>query len=121
CASVPCTTLFRSKRIKLITGKSLNELVRFVRLRRAATLLITSDSRVNEAASITGFNDLKYFRKQFQQQYGMNPSEFQKKYRGALQDKQYVLNENLCRSVWTDYPPNRMKIPPFSFLFILHF
>jgi len=79
------------KKIKQLTGRSINEMIRFVRLRKVAILLITSDMQVNEAAFFTGFNDLKYFRKQFQLLYQMNPSDFQKKYRGSFHEKNYNL------------------------------
>lgn len=79
------------KKIKQLTGKSINEMIRFIRLRKVAILLITSDMQVNEAAFFTGFNDLKYFRKQFQLLYEMNPSDFQKKYKGSFQEKNYNL------------------------------
>lgn len=86
------------KKIKKITGKSVSEFVRFIRLRKVATLLITSNMQISKAASIAGFSDLKYFRKQFQQQYNMNPSQFQKKYKEGLMDKKYVLNESFWKS-----------------------
>ncbi len=85
------------KRIKQITGKSASEFVRFIRLRKVATLLIISGMRVSQAASMAGFRDLKYFRKQFQKQYEMNPSEFQKKYKN-VRDKNYILNETFWKS-----------------------
>ncbi len=81
------------RKIKQLTGKSLNELIRFIRLRKVAGLLINSDMQINEAAFAAGFSDLKYFRKQFQQVYSMNPSEFQKKYKSALVSKHFILNE----------------------------
>jgi len=85
------------KKIKLLTGKSVNEMIRFIRLRKVATLLITSDIQVNEAAFFTGFKDIKYFRKQFHALFDMNPSDFQKKYKGSFQDKNYNLNALMNR------------------------
>lgn len=76
-------TLF--KRIKLITGQSVNNFVRFVRLRKAAELLIHTNCNVNEAAYQAGFNDIKYFREHFNKQFGVNPSEFIKKHRATFQ------------------------------------
>lgn len=68
------------KRIKSISGKSANEFIRFVRLRKVAQLLIDTDSNINEAAFAAGFNDIKYFRMQFFKLFGMKPSEYKKKY-----------------------------------------
>jgi signal transduction histidine kinase/DNA-binding response OmpR family regulator/ligand-binding sensor domain-containing protein len=85
------------KKIKKITGKSVSEFIRNVRLRKVATLLITTDLQISQAALITGFGDIKYFRKHFQQFYNMNPSEFKKKYQN-VKDNKYILNESFWKS-----------------------
>jgi signal transduction histidine kinase/ligand-binding sensor domain-containing protein/CheY-like chemotaxis protein/AraC-like DNA-binding protein len=81
------------KKIKAITGHSVNRFIRFVRLRKAAELLIHSNCNVNEAAYQVGINDVKYFRMQFFELFGMNPSDFIKKHRRAFQ-KSYYLNRD---------------------------
>ena len=81
-------TLF--KRIKNTTGKSINNFIRFVRLRKAAELLIRTNCNVNEAAFQVGINDLKYFREQFHKQFNLNPSEFVKKHRSNFQITYHV-------------------------------
>lgn len=83
-------TLF--KRLKSITGQSVNNFIRFVRLRKAAELLIQTNCNVNEAAFQVGFSDVKYFREQFFKQYGINPSDFIKKHRASFQIS-YRMNE----------------------------
>lgn len=85
------------KKIKKITGKSVSEFTRNVRLRKVATLLITTDLQISQAASIAGFGDVKYFRKQFQQFYNVNPSEFKKKYQN-VKDNKYILNDSFWKS-----------------------
>jgi len=67
------TTLYR--KIKMLTGQSINSFVRSVRLKKSATL-ISEGMNVSEAAYSTGFNDLKYFRESFKKLFGKNPSEF---------------------------------------------
>ena len=79
------------KLIKQITGQSVNSFVRFVRLRKAAEMMINTNCNVNEAAFQAGFNDIKYFREQFNKQFGINPSEFIKKHRNAFH-KSYKIN-----------------------------
>ncbi|SDP29422.1 Signal transduction histidine kinase [Mucilaginibacter sp. OK268] len=81
--SISYSTLF--KRIKGITGQSVNNFIRFVRLRKAAELLIHTNCNVNEAAFQVGFSDMKYFREQFNKQFCVNPSEFIKKHRANFQ------------------------------------
>ncbi len=83
-------TLF--KRIKSSTGQSINNFIRFVRLRKAAELLIQTNCNINEAALQVGISDIKYFREQFHKQFGVNPSEFIKKHRANFQVS-YRLNE----------------------------
>lgn len=70
------------KKIKSVSGQSVNAFIRFIRLRRVAELLIDTEKNINEAAMEAGFNDLKYFREQFGKLFGMPPSEYIRKYRG---------------------------------------
>ncbi|MBN2519371.1 MAG: response regulator, partial [Bacteroidales bacterium] len=63
-------------KIKGLTGLSPVEFIRQMRLGLAAKLLRESGKGVSEIAYLTGFNDLKYFRKCFRQIYGMSPSEY---------------------------------------------
>lgn len=76
------TTLY--KKIKFITGQTVNGFVRHVRLRKAAELMIQTNCNVNEAAFNTGFNDIKYFREQFQKQFGTRPSDYIRKHRHSF-------------------------------------
>ncbi|MFD2744680.1 MULTISPECIES: hybrid sensor histidine kinase/response regulator [Sphingobacterium] len=79
------------KRIKAISGKSANEFIRFVRLRKVAQILIETDSNVSEAAFAAGFNDIKYFRTQFSKVFGMKPSEFKKKYDALRKNHRVII------------------------------
>ncbi|MBS1664095.1 MAG: response regulator [Bacteroidetes bacterium] len=78
------------QRVKEISGQSVNGFVRYIRLRKAAELFITTDCNVNEAALQVGINDVKYFREQFHKLFGINPSEFIKKYRKVFSGKYIV-------------------------------
>ncbi|MCC9135616.1 two-component regulator propeller domain-containing protein [Pontibacter silvestris] len=83
-------------RVKSISGRSVSDFVRFIRLRKVAKLLIDTDCKVNEAAFQAGFSDIKYFRAQFHKLFGMNPSEYIKKYRKPFH-KSYTLNEEVLK------------------------
>ncbi|WP_374164827.1 two-component regulator propeller domain-containing protein [Arcticibacter sp. MXS-1] len=85
------------KRVKSISGRSVNEFIRFIRLRKAAEIMINTDCNVNEAAYRAGFNDIKYFREQFSKLFGMKPSEYIRKYRKTL-NQTYKLNASLSRT-----------------------
>lgn len=66
------------RRLKELTGRSVVEFIRDVRL-KAAGKLLEEGSNVSQAAYKSGFNDLKYFRKCFKEQFGVNPSDYGKK------------------------------------------
>jgi len=79
------------KKIKSTSGQSVNSFVRFIRLRKAAELLINTNLNINEAAFRVGINDSRYFREQFQKLFKLTPSEFVKKHRKTFH-KYYNLN-----------------------------
>lgn len=85
------SNLFR--KVKSISGLSVNVFIRFIRLRKAAELFVTSDYNVNETAFMVGIKDTKYFREQFNKLFKMNPSEYIKKYRNVY-GKQFTVNKN---------------------------
>jgi DNA-binding response OmpR family regulator/anti-sigma regulatory factor (Ser/Thr protein kinase) len=72
------------KRIRSISGQSANEFIRFIRLRKAAEMFLDTDCTVSEAAYKVGINDPKYFREQFSKLFGLNPSEYIKKFRAPF-------------------------------------
>lgn len=84
------SNLFR--KVKSVSGQSVNVFIRFIRLRKAAELFINTNYNVNETAFMVGINDVKYFREQFNKLFGMNPSEYIKKFR-KLHGKQYTVNK----------------------------
>jgi signal transduction histidine kinase/ligand-binding sensor domain-containing protein/DNA-binding response OmpR family regulator len=75
------------KRVKSVSGLTVNVFIRYLRLRKAAELLINTDKTIVEVTYLTGFNDMKYFRAQFQKLFDMNPSEYVKQYRKVLGGK----------------------------------
>lgn len=73
------STLFR--KVKSISGLSISEFIRYLRLKKAAELMIETDIQVKEVAYKVGMQDIRYFREQFSKLFGLNPSEYIKKYR----------------------------------------
>ncbi|HEV9037350.1 MAG TPA: AraC family transcriptional regulator, partial [Puia sp.] len=78
------------QRLKELSGLSVNGFVRWIRLKKAAELFITTNLNVNEVALQVGFGDGKYFREQFNKLYGVNPSEYIKKYRKMFSGKYHL-------------------------------
>lgn len=63
------------KKIDALTGLTVNNFVKSIRLKRAAQLLQQKAGNISEIAYMVGFNDAKYFSKEFKKQYGKSPSE----------------------------------------------
>lgn len=70
------------RKVKSLTGESISEFIRTVRLKRAARLLSSGDPdvRVSEVLYSVGFNTHSYFTKCFKEMYGMSPKEYLEKY-----------------------------------------
>lgn len=65
------------RKLKSMFNKSPNEVIRTIRLRRAAQLLEAGQYNVSEVTYMVGYNDLKSFREQFKKEFGMNPSAYE--------------------------------------------
>lgn len=63
------------RKLNALTGKSATAFVRMVRLYHAAQLLRKGTANVTQAAYESGFSNLSWFAKCFQEQFGKNPSE----------------------------------------------
>ncbi|WP_229220145.1 two-component regulator propeller domain-containing protein [Dyadobacter beijingensis] len=83
-------------RIKSISGQSATSFVRFIRLRKAAQLLITTDITISETAFSVGINDIRYFREHFQKLFGMKPSDYVKKFRKPFHE-QTTIDKDIFR------------------------
>ena len=82
------------KKVKAVSGQSINSFIRLIRLRKAAVLLLSSNANVSEAALQVGIADVKYFRKQFVKLFGMPPTEYVKKYKSSF-NKEFNVTENV--------------------------
>jgi AraC-like DNA-binding protein len=64
------------RRIKAITNKSPNQLIRSVRLHKAKEIILQEKKSIKEAAYSTGFTSLSYFSSCFKKEFGAPPSSF---------------------------------------------
>ena len=67
------------RKIKSLTNYAPNELLRMARLKRAASLLASSELTVAEIAYEVGFTSPSYFTKCYKEQFGESPTEFLKR------------------------------------------
>lgn len=66
--------LFR--KVKMLTGLSVIDLLRTTRLKKAELLLKQRKASVAEIAFAVGFSDPKYFSRAFRAQFGLTPTEY---------------------------------------------
>lgn len=64
------------RKIKSLTNYSPNELLRIARLKKAASLLASSDMNVAEIGYEVGFSSPSYFTKCYKEQFGESPTDF---------------------------------------------
>ena len=76
CAAIGMSRTSVYNKIRAITGQSVNEFIRIVRLNKSKELLSTKMYNVSEVAYMVGFSDPKYFSTCFKKQFGVSPSKF---------------------------------------------
>lgn len=67
------------RKIKSLTNYAPNELLRMTRLKKAASLLASTEMTIAEICYEVGFTSPSYFSKCYKEQYGETPSDFLKK------------------------------------------
>ncbi len=76
CSYMGVSSFILNKKLKALLNMTAIVLIRTIRLRRAAYLLKTSEYNVTEVTYEVGFNDLKYFRRCFKDEFGVLPNEY---------------------------------------------
>jgi DNA-binding response OmpR family regulator len=71
------------RKLRALVDQSATQFIRTIKLNHAAELLMKKSGTVSEIAYDVGFNTLPYFTKCFQEQFGINPSEFSNQNRNS--------------------------------------
>ena len=71
------------RKIQAISGQSVKEFVRTIRLKKAAELLIVSGNNIAEVAFNVGFSSATYFSKAFSEYFGIPPSKYADQYKST--------------------------------------
>ena len=69
---------FVYKKIDALSGKSVNDFIRIIRLKAACELMKNPFVTLSEVAYAVGFTSLNYFSRSFKKQFNQLPSEYQK-------------------------------------------
>ncbi|WP_437921090.1 two-component regulator propeller domain-containing protein [Sphingobacterium sp. LRF_L2] len=78
CQSIGLSRAQLYRKMKALTGCSVADLIKELRLKRAQQLLRDKKFNVSEVAYMVGFSDPEYFRKNFKLKFGYSPSEYAK-------------------------------------------
>ena len=70
------------RKLKAVTGWSMNILIREIRIREATRLLTNSEMNISEIAYKLGFSDPLYFSKYFKKEVGIAPQQYRKDHLG---------------------------------------
>lgn len=76
CTQVGMSRTKLYQRIKTITGQSIGEFVRTIRLRQAVKIMTEEDVLLTEVMYRVGIQTQSYFTKAFKKEYGKTPSQF---------------------------------------------
>ncbi|QTD38157.1 DNA-binding response regulator [Polaribacter batillariae] len=66
------------RKILAITGQTITEFIKSIRLTKAEQLLLESNHHINEISDMTGFPSASYFTTCFKKKHGFPPSEFKR-------------------------------------------
>lgn len=64
------------RKVKVLTGISLNQYIRHVRLTEAKKLMATNQFTISEIVFKVGFNNASYFTRAFKKEFGVLPKEY---------------------------------------------
>jgi len=79
------------KKVRAITGKSVNQYIRELRLTEAAHLIKETDLAIAEIAFKVGFGSQSYFNKSFRKYYGITPGNFKIQNKEVTEDKTEIV------------------------------
>ena len=83
-----------SKKIKQETGYSFVDILMAIRIMNSAQLLAEGE-RVNQACTVAGFNDQRYFSQVFKRAFGCSPTDFKKQEHSPQEIRLHVILEIL--------------------------
>lgn len=83
CAKIGLSPAKVQEGFKLIHGKTINEYIRYVRVKKSEELIKTTDLNISEIVYTLGLSSRSYFSHIFKDMYNCSPSEYKKKNRLA--------------------------------------
>ena len=66
------------KKVNALTNNSVASLIKQIRLKKAADIILNTTYPISEVAFLVGFNDRKHFSKEFKKVYNLSPTMYKK-------------------------------------------
>lgn len=79
------------KKLRALTDMSVNEFIKTRRFKKAAELILQKELTINEISFAVGYEDRKYFSREFKKYFGVAPSDFNQH---TLEQPHKPLNKN---------------------------
>jgi signal transduction histidine kinase/ligand-binding sensor domain-containing protein/CheY-like chemotaxis protein/AraC-like DNA-binding protein len=76
CRHVGMSKSVLYRKLRALTDMTINDFIKIIRFKEAARLLKEDRLSVQEVATLVGYDDRKYFSKEFKKHFGKTPSEF---------------------------------------------
>lgn len=76
CRHVAMSQTVLYKKLKALTNLNLNDIIKEVRFKKAAELIREQKYTVYEVADRVGYNDTKYFSREFKKHFGVTPRDY---------------------------------------------
>ncbi|MEH0152938.1 two-component regulator propeller domain-containing protein [Limibacter armeniacum] len=76
CKSLGISRTNLYKKVKAVTGCSINQFIRQAKMKKAALLLSSENLSIQEVMELVGFQSPSYFTRAFKKEYGMPPTKF---------------------------------------------
>ncbi|WP_199182133.1 DNA-binding response regulator, partial [Siphonobacter sp. BAB-5405] len=86
-SAVAMSTPVLYRKLKALTDLSVNDFIKTIRLKKAAQLLTSQPLTIYEVAYAVGFDDRKYFSKEFKKYFGQTPSEYASAHQSSAMKK----------------------------------
>lgn len=78
CRAIAMSRTQLHRKLKALTGQSTASYIRTIRLKKAKSLLETTDLPIGDIASEIGYKDFSHFSRSFLKEFGVQPSETRK-------------------------------------------
>jgi AraC-like DNA-binding protein/quercetin dioxygenase-like cupin family protein len=75
-----CSVRNLSRKFKECTGETVLEFMHRLRVDKSRRLLIETDMKITDIASLVGFNDISFFNKTFKKRMNITPREYREKH-----------------------------------------